>query len=74
MHIRVLAEEILGMVETISEACSILFKQCYHPEDGAALEKTKALIEKTADRVSLWRLGCNMDISAAELAYNTMKE
>ena len=72
---------ILGRAEkntiqriTKSEALAMLFKQCYHPEDGTALEKTKALIEKTADRVSLWRLGCNMDISAAEIAYNAMKE
>ena len=72
---------ILGRAEentiqriTRSEAFAMLFKQCYHPEDGAALEKTKALIEKTADRVTLWRLGCNMDISAAEVAYNAMKD
>lgn len=72
---------ILGRAEkntiqriTKSEACAVLFKQSYHPEDGTALAKTKTIIDKLADRVSLWRLGCNMDISAAELAYNAMKE
>ena len=72
---------ILGRAEentiqriTRSEALTMLFKQCYHPDDGTALEKTKSLIEKTADRVTLWRLDCNMDISAAEIAYNAMKE
>ena len=72
---------ILGRAEkntiqriTRSEALAMLFVQCYHPENGAAFLKTKSLIEKAADRVSLWRLGCNTDISAAELAYNTMKE
>ncbi len=59
---------------TKSEAYRVLYKQSYHPEDSAALAKTKILIDKLTDRVSLWRLGCNMDISAAELAYNAMKE
>ena len=68
------AEENTIQRVTKSEAYTMLFKQSYHPEDSAALEKTKTLIDKLTDRVSLWRLGCNMDISAAELAYNAMKD
>ena len=71
---------ILGRAEensiqriTKSDAFKKLWQQTYHPDDSAALEKTKSLLDSLTDRVSLWRLSCNMDISAAELAYNTMK-
>ena len=40
--------------------------------DAAALAKTLALLDRLNTR--FYRLGCNMDISAAELSYNTMKE
>ncbi len=58
---------------TKSQAYAMLLQQSYRPSDAAALAKTLHLIDKMADSVELWQLGCNMDISAAELAYNTMK-
>lgn len=58
---------------TKKEAYTMLIQQTYRPEDGAALAKTLMLIDRLADSAGLWRLGCNMDISAAELSYNTMK-
>ena len=58
---------------TKASAYTMLLQQSYRPDDVAALAKTLTLIDKMADNVALWRLGCNMDISAAELAYNTMK-
>ena len=58
---------------TKEEAYMMLIQQTYRPEDGAALAKTLMLIDRLADSAELWRLGCNMDISAAELSYNTMK-
>lgn len=63
-------------IEKISrgEAYAMLLQQVYRPQNSDAMKKTLSLIDKMAERVSLYRLGCNMDISAAETAYNAMKE
>ena len=50
----------------------MLMQQAYRPADPAALMKTLQLIDGL--NVSFYRLSCNMDISAAELSYRTMKE
>ena len=41
--------------------------------NAAAMARTLNLIDRLVESVRLYRLGCNMDISAAELSYNTMK-
>ena len=56
---------------TKAEAMPMLLQQAYRPADPAALAKTLALIDRL--NVKLFRLGCNMDRSAAELSYNRMK-
>lgn len=58
---------------TKAQAYNMLLQQSYRPSDSSALAKTLMLIDKMADNVEFWRLGCNMDISAAELSYTTMK-
>lgn len=58
---------------TKDEAYTMLLQQSYRPADSQALIKTLALIDRMAEHTDFWRLGCNMDISAAELSYNTMK-
>lgn len=58
---------------TKAQAYNMLLQQSYRPSDSSALAKTLMLIDKMADNVDFWRLSCNMDISAAELSYNTMK-
>ena len=35
--------------------------------------KTLTLIDRLGDSVKLYRLGCNMDISAAKVAYEGMR-
>ena len=50
----------------------MLLQQSYRPSDTAVLAKTLALIDEMSDKVRFYRLGCNMDISAAQLAFNTM--
>ena len=55
------------------EAYPMLLQQAYRPMDGTAMRKTLTLIDKLAASVNLWRLGCNTDIEAAELAYHAMK-
>ena len=56
---------------TRGEAYPMLLQQAYRPDSREALEKTVGLIERM--NVAYYRLGCNMDIGAAELAYHTMK-
>ena len=58
---------------SVSEAYPVLLQQTYRPSDGLAMAKTLDLTDRLAASVSLWRLGCNMDLSAAELAYEAMK-
>lgn len=55
---------------TRGEALPMLVQQAYRPFDPAALSKTMNLIDRMDAR--FYRLGCNMDISAAELSYRAM--
>lgn len=57
----------------VREAYPMLLQQTYRPADAAAMERTLNLIDRMAASVSLWRLGCNMDIEAARIAYEAMK-
>lgn len=54
------------------DALPMLLQQSYRPADIKALGKTVNLISKMASDVSLFRLKCNMDIEAAEVAYSAM--
>ncbi|MBE6876022.1 MAG: hypothetical protein E7496_04740 [Ruminococcus sp.] len=56
-----------------TEAYTMLLQQVYHPMNALQMQKTLTLIDKLASRVSLYRLHCNMNPSAAETAYNAMK-
>ena len=58
---------------TVPEAYPMLLQQVYRPADPAALEKTLHLIDRLAASVKLYRLGCNMEPEAAEVAYAGMK-
>ena len=57
---------------TKEDALPMLIQQAYRPADPTALSKTLILLDRL--NVKLYRMGCNMDISAAELSYHTMKE
>ncbi|HOO05663.1 MAG TPA: hypothetical protein PLH83_04085 [Ruminococcus sp.] len=57
----------------VSEIRPMLLQQSYRPADPIQLMKTLDLIDRLTESVSLYILGCNMDISAAETAYNGMK-
>lgn len=56
---------------TKKEAYPMLWQQTYRPKDRMAMLQTIQLIDRL--QTSFYRLGCNMDISAAELSYETMK-
>lgn len=56
-----------------SEAYSVLIQQTYRPRDVMMMHKTMALIDRLAENTKLYRLSCNMDQEAAEVAYQGMK-
>lgn len=56
-----------------SEAYAMLLQQVYRPQDPLQMAKTLKLVDKLAENVELYKLACNMDIEAAEVAYNGMK-
>lgn len=49
-----------------------LMRQVYRPLDPAALAETMELVGKLADSVGFFRLSCNMEREAAEIAYRGM--
>lgn len=53
------------------EAFPMLVQQTYRPADPNALRQTMTLLNRM--NVRFYRLSCNMEKSAAELSYNTMK-
>ena len=55
-----------------SEAIVRIFNQVYMPKNPASTAKTVELIDRLMDSVQLWKIKCNMDPSAAEVAYNTI--
>lgn len=57
----------------VKQAYNMLVQQVYKPNSGEKLIKTLQLIDRLTDRVKLYRLGCNMDISAAKIAYDAMR-
>ena len=68
------AEENRIVPITKKDAYNMLMQQVYRPTDAGGMMKTLALIDRLAAGVKLYRLGCNMDILAAEIAYRTMSE
>lgn len=58
---------------TKAQVYPMLLQQVYRPQDPVQMAKTLKLMDKTAEKVELYKLGCNMDIVAAEVACNAMK-
>ena len=55
------------------EAYPMLLQQVYRPGDAPKLQKTLSLVDRIKESVKLYRLGCNMDVSAAKVAYEGMQ-
>ena len=55
------------------EAYPMLIQQIYRPSDMIKMQKTLELADMLAEQTALYRLGCNMDISAAVTAYEGMR-
>jgi len=58
---------------TRSQAYTMLLQQVYRPSEVSRVAHTLSLIDRLADKVGLYLLGCNMDISAAKVAYEGMR-
>ncbi len=56
----------------VSEAMPALIQQTYRPADPAAMALTLTLIDRMASYVKLYRMKCNMEPSAARMAYERM--
>ena len=58
---------------TREQAYTMLLQQVYRPADMLKMAKTLEFVDRLADSVKLYRLGCNMDSSAAKIAYEGMQ-
>lgn len=58
---------------TREQAYTMLLQQVYRPANMLKMTKTLELVDRLADSVKLYHLGCNMDISAAQVAYEGMQ-
>ena len=55
------------------DAYPMFIQQTYRPSDPVRMAKTMDLVSKFINKVAVYHLYCNMDIEAAEIAYQTMK-
>ena len=54
------------------DALPMLCQQTYRPMNPAALRKTLSLVDRLGGLVALYRLSCNMEPEAAQVAYDGM--
>ena len=52
------------------EVTDLLFRQIYLPKNPQALQNTLALVNELINTCQFWKIKCNMDISAAQTAYD----
>ena len=55
------------------EAWPVLMQQSIRPSDPVKLKQVMCLIDGLSANVKLYRMGCNMDLSAAKIAYEGMQ-
>ena len=65
-------ENVIEPVDA-SAAMPMLLQQSYRPENPAALSRLLRLLEQMTKKVGLYRLKCNMDPEAAQVAYDGMQ-
>ncbi len=57
---------------SVEEGAIELMQQVHTPEDPVQLVKTMQLVDRIAKQCRFWKIRCNMDIEAAEVAYKTI--
>ncbi len=55
-----------------ADVVDLIFNQVYMPKNPLAVVATMQLINCLVNSCSLWKIKCNMDVGAAETAYNTI--
>lgn len=72
----ILGRDKVNHINTVNkkDVWQTLIRQTYRPCSAEGLTETLGLIDKMSSLVKIYTLGCNMDISAAEIAYNGMNE
>lgn len=70
----ILNRDTVNHIEHISkkQAYPLLLQQCYRPENPAKMSASLSLLDKLCENVKIFSLGCNMEISAAITAFNSM--
>ena len=56
----------------LADAATLIMKQILIPKEAMSAIKTFELVDKMICEVNCWRLGCNISIEAAEIAYKAM--
>lgn len=61
-------------IEPVSkkDAWPMLLQQCYRPDDSVKMMKVLSLVDKLAEKVELYSLGCTMEPEAALVSYEGM--
>lgn len=59
---------------SVNAAFPMLLQQCYRPADAPAMQKTLYLLERLGKSVKLYKLGCSMELQAAETAFDGMQD
>lgn len=54
------------------EGALVLLSQVHSPVDAVQLDKTLALVNRIAENCRFWKIRCNMELEAAEVAYNAI--
>ena len=57
---------------TVKQAYPLLVQQVYRTPDSVKMMKTLTLIDTLTEQVRFYRLGCNMELSAAKIAFEGM--
>ncbi len=71
----ILERDTINHIEkvNVSDVYNMIIQQIYKPTVPDLLLKVLKLADRFADNTQLYKLGCNMNIEAAETAYNGMK-
>jgi hypothetical protein len=59
---------------TAGEAFPMLLQQSHRPPDAVQLSRMLCLLEQITKKTGLYRLKCNMDPEAAQVAYDGMQK
>jgi hypothetical protein len=56
----------------VSAMLGVILNQTMRPKEQETMDKLLGLISKMLQSVSIYSLGCNMQLEAAKLSYTTM--